>query len=108
MKRWAKPGWRWQSRWARSGVAAQRRAQGECGRDRRDGCRQGVSQRRGDAADEGVRRAQLHSGEETEGATELDGQAGGATSGVCKPAAGAGRVRQEFTAAAGRVSRAQL
>jgi len=53
----------------------------------------------------GVRR---HSGEETKGAAELGGQSGGATSGVCEPAAGAGRVRQEFTAAARRVGRAQL
>ena len=42
-----------------------------------------------------------HSGEETEGAADWAGQASGATSGVCEPAAGAGRVRQEFTAAAG-------
>ena len=53
-------------------------------------------------------RAQLHSGEETEGAAELGGQSGGAASGVCEPAAGAGRVRQEFTAAARRVGGAQL
>ena len=42
------------------------------------------------------------------GATALEGQAGGATSGVCEPAAGAGRVRQESTAPAGRVRGAQL
>ena len=83
-------------------------AEGEPGRDRGDGYRQGLSQRRGGEADEGVRRAQLHSGEEAAGATELGGQAGGATSGVCEPAAGAGRVRQEFIAAARRVGRAQL
>src|SRR5713101_9303504 len=93
---------------ARGGVAAQRSAEGERGRDRRDGDRQGLSQRRGGEADEGVRRAQLHSGEETKGAAELGGQSGGATSGVREPAAGAGRVRQEFTAAARRVGRAQL
>src|ERR1019366_1491985 len=93
---------------ARSGVAAQRSAEGERGRDRRDGYRQGLPQRRGGEADEGVRRAQLHSGEETEGAAELGGQAGGAPSGVCEPAAGAGRVRQESIAAARRVRRAQL
>ena len=83
-------------------------AEGEPGRDRRDGDRQGLSQRRGGEADEGVRRAQLHSGEETEGAAELGGQSGRAASGVREPAAGAGRVRQEFTAAARRVGRAQL
>src|SRR5208282_2040060 len=93
---------------ARGGVAAPRSAEGERGRHRRDGDRQGLSQRRGGEADEGVWRAQLHPREETEGAAELGGQSGGATSGVCEPAAGAGRVRQEFTAAAGRVSRAQL
>src|ERR1019366_5280522 len=93
---------------ARSGVAAQRSAEGERGRDRRDGYRQGLSQRRGGEADEGVRCAHLHSGEETKGAAELGGQAGGATGGVCEPAAGAGRVRQEFTAAARRIRRAQL
>src|ERR1019366_4567217 len=76
---------------ARSGVAAQRSAEGERGRDRRDGYRQGLSQRRGGEADEGVRCAQLHSGEETKGAAELGGQAGGATGGVSEPAAGAGR-----------------
>ncbi len=59
----------------------------------------GYHKRRGGEADEGVRGAQLHSGEETKGAAELGGQSGGATSGVCEPAAGAGRVRQEFTAA---------
>jgi transposase len=88
--------------------AAPGKAQGERGWDRRDGCGQGVSQWPGDAADEGVLGAQLHSAEETEGATALEGQAGGATSGVCKSAACAWRVRQESTAAAGRVSRAQL
>ncbi len=36
------------------------------------------------------------------------GKAGGTASGVREPAAGAGRVRQEFTAAARRVGRAQL
>ena len=65
-------------------------------------------QRRGGEADEGVRSAQLHSGEETEGAAELGGQVGGATSGVCKPAAGSWRVRQESTAAARRIGGAQL
>src|ERR1019366_6915597 len=93
---------------ARGGVAAQRSAAGERGRDRRDGYRQGLSQRRGGEADDSVRRAQLHSGEETEGAAELGGQAGGATSGVREPAAGARRVRQESTVAARRVRRAQL
>src|SRR6266576_3054361 len=39
---------------------------------------------------------------------ELGGQSGRAASGVREPAAGAGRVRQEFTQAAGRVGRAQL
>src|ERR1039458_378619 len=85
-----------------------RSAEGERCRDRRDGNRQGLSQRCGGEADEGVRRAQLHSGEEAEGAAELGGQSGGATSGVREPAAGAGRVRQEFTATARRVSGAQL
>src|ERR1019366_5736293 len=93
---------------ARGGVAAQRSTAGECGRDRRDGDRQGLSQRRGGEADEGVWRAQLHPGEETEGAAELGGQTGRAASGVCEPAAGAGGVWQEFTAAARRIGRAQL
>ena len=44
--------------------------------DRRDGDGQGLSQRRGGEADEGVRRAQLHSGEETKGAAKLGGQSG--------------------------------
>src|SRR5205807_6165725 len=78
------------------------------GRDRRDGDRQGLSQRCGGEADEGIRGAQLHSGEENEGAAELGGQSGRAASGVREPAAGTGRVRQEFTAAARRVGRAQL
>jgi hypothetical protein len=77
------------------GREARRSAAGERGRHRRDGDRQGLSQRRGGEADEGVRGAQLHSGEETKGVTELGGQSGGATSGVCEPAAG-------------RVGRAQL
>src|ERR1019366_9870350 len=93
---------------ARGGVAAPQSAAGERGGDRRDGDRQGLSQRRGGEADEGVRRAQLHSGKETKGAAELGGQSGGATSGVCELAAGTGRVRQEFTAAAGRVGGGQL
>src|SRR5208282_6057688 len=93
---------------ARGRVTARRSAAGERGRHRGDGYRQGLPQRRGGEADEGVRCAQLHSGEETEGAAELGGQAGGATSGVCEPAAGAGRVQQEFTAAARRVGGAQL
>ena len=59
-------------------------------------------------ADEGIRGAQLHAGEETEGVAELGGQAGRAASGVRQPAAGAGRVRQEFAEAARRVGRAQL
>src|SRR5258707_1554361 len=70
--------------------------------------RQGLPQRRGSEADEGVRSAQLHSGEETEGAAELGGQTGRTASGVREPAAGAGRVRQEFTAAPRRIGRAQL
>jgi hypothetical protein len=41
------------------------------------------------------------------GATALEGQTGGATSGVGEPAASAGRVRQEATAPAGRVRGAQ-
>src|SRR2546425_11128043 len=93
---------------ARGRVAARPSAQGERGRDRRDGDRQGLPQRRGGEADEGVPRAQLHSGEETEGAAELGGQTGRTASGVREPAAGAGRVRQEFTAAARRIGRAQL
>jgi len=64
------------SRLARGGVAARRGAQGQRQRDRGDGHRQGLPQRRGGEADEGVRRAQLHSGEETEGAAELGGQTG--------------------------------
>ena len=40
VRRWVKPGWRWRSRSARSGVAARRSAAGERGRDRRDGNRQ--------------------------------------------------------------------
>jgi hypothetical protein len=39
---------------------------------------------------------------------ELGGQSGRAASGVREPAAGAERVRQEFTAAARRIGRAQL
>ena len=69
---------------------------------------EGLSQWRGGEANKGVRRAQLHAGEETEGAAELGGQGGGAASGVREPAASAGRVRQELTAAARRVGRAQL
>ncbi len=46
--------------------------------------------------------------EETEGTAELGGQSGRTASGVREPAAGTGRIRQEFTAAAGRVGRAQL
>jgi len=76
--------------WARGGVAARRGAQGQRQRDRGDGHRQGLPQRRGGEADEGVRRAQLHSGEETEGAAELGGQTGRAASSVREPAAGAG------------------
>jgi len=64
--------------WAGGGVAAPRSAEGERCRDRRDGDRQGLSQRRGGEADEGVRGAQLYSGEETKGAAELGGQSGGA------------------------------
>lgn len=59
-------------------------------RHRRDNDRQGLSQRRGGEADEGVWRAQLHSREETEGTAELGGQTGRAASGVCEPASGAG------------------
>src|SRR5450432_1176762 len=55
-----------------------------------------------------LRRARLHSGEKTQGPAELGGQSGGAARGVCEPAAGAGRVRQEFTPAARRVGGAQL
>ena len=77
-------------------------------RDRRDGDRQGLAQRHGGEADEGIWCVQLHPGEETEGAAEMDGQAGGTTSDVREPAAGARRARQEFTAAARRVGGAQL
>jgi hypothetical protein len=50
---------------ARGRITTRRRAQGERGRHRGDGYRQGLSRRRGGEADEGVRRAQLHCGEET-------------------------------------------
>src|ERR1019366_8100116 len=92
----------------RGRVTAPRSAASERGRHRGSSYGQGVSQRRGGEADEGVRCPQLHSGEETKGAAALGGQTGGAASGVCEPAAGAGRVRQEFTAAARRIRRAQL
>src|SRR5260370_11416324 len=59
--------------------------------DRRDGDRQRLPQRRGSEADEGVRSAQLQSGEETEGAAELGGQTSRTASGVREPAAAAGR-----------------
>src|SRR5712664_3074619 len=49
-----------------------------------------------------------NSGEETEGAAELGGQTGRTASGVREPAAGAGRLRQAFTAAARRTGRAEL
>ena len=94
--------------WARGRVTTRPSAEGERGRDRRDGDRQGLSQRRGGEADEGVWRVQLHSGKETEGAAELGGQTGGTASGVCEPATGAGRVRQEFIAAEVRIGGAQL
>ena len=49
-------------------------AQGEHGGHRRDGDRQGLSQRRGGEADEGVRRAHLHSGEEAKGQRNWTGK----------------------------------
>src|ERR1019366_5967434 len=92
----------------RGRVTAPRSAASERGRHRGSSYGQGVSQRRGGEADEGVRCPQLHSGEETKGAAALGGLTGRAASGVCEPAAGAGRVRQEFTAAARRVRGAQF
>ena len=94
--------------WARGQVATRGQTESEPGRHRGSSDRQGLSQRRGSEADEGVRRAHLHSGEETKGTAELGGQGRRAASGVREPAAGAGRVRQEFIAAARRVSGAQL
>ncbi|MGA8619584.1 MAG: hypothetical protein WB660_13840, partial [Candidatus Sulfotelmatobacter sp.] len=58
------------------------------GRHRRDGDRHGLSPRCGGEGDEGVGRAQLHPGEETEGTAELGGQTGRAASGVGESAAG--------------------
>ena len=64
--------------------------EGPLARDRRDGDRQGLSQRRGGAADEELRGAQLHSGEEAEGTAPLARQAGGAAGGVRRTGGGCG------------------
>ena len=52
--------------------------------------------------------AQLHSGEEAEGRVRLARQKRRAAGGVREPAAGAGRVRKDFTATARGADRTQL
>ena len=66
------------------------------------------SQRRSGPAREGLRSAQLYSGEAAEGAAQLGGQSRRTAGGVCQSATGTRQLRQELTAATRRDGGTQL